>query len=142
MTDTYISLQRFPYDDSAWHVELKASNGLFSGTQDFYTYPKELNAFGVNLCRFPKNIQDEARFEVGDRAGNWAYFILIRVFLFDAVGHAAIEFAVDNHQTSPNRAQTSFFIKTEVAAINNFGQQLQSWVISHDVPLTWFPYTL
>jgi hypothetical protein len=140
MTTALISLERFPYDDLAWHVEISASNGSFSGVQDFYTYPEDLENFGSNLCKFPKNIQDEVRFELGDQTSKWAYFILIRAFLFDSTGHAAIEFSVNNNSIPPNHAQTSFFIHSEVASINNLGQQLKAWIISHDSPMIWLPY--
>lgn len=140
MTSAFISLKRLLYDDSAWHVEISASNGYFSGVQDFYTYPEDLNALGTDFYKFPQSIQDEVRFELGDRTGKWAYFVFVRAFLFDSVGHAAIEFAVDNNATSPNHAQTSFFIRTEVSAINNFGQELRAWVVAHDAPLIWLPH--
>jgi hypothetical protein len=76
--------------------------------------------------------------ELGGKSGKWAHFVLIRAFLFDSVGHAAIEFAVSNNSTPPYSAQTSFFIRSEVASINYLGQQLRAWVISHDSPLIWF----
>ena len=137
MANAFISLKRLPYNDLAWHVEISASNGYFSGVQDFYTYPENLDVLGADFYKFPQSIQDEVRFELGDRTGKWAHFVLVRAFIFDSVGHAAIEFAVDNNATSPNHAQTSFFIRTEVAAINNLGQQLRAWVVAHDAPLIW-----
>ena len=140
MANTFILLKRLLYDDSAWHVEISASNGYFSGVQDFYTYPEDLDALGVGFYKFPQSIQDEVQFELGDRTGKWAHFVLVRAFLFDSVGHAAIEFAVDNNATPPNHAQTSFFIRTEVSAINNLGQQIRSWIVAYDVPLIWLPY--
>jgi hypothetical protein len=140
MTTAFISLERFPYDNSVWHVEIGASNGSFSGKQDFYTYPEDLETLGSDLCKFPKSAQDEVRFELGDRTGKWAYFILIRAFLFDSVGHAAIEFSTGNNSTPPNHSQASFFIRSEVASINHLGQQLRTWIISHDSPLIWLPY--
>jgi hypothetical protein len=140
MSTTFISLKRFPYDSLEWHVEISASNGYFSGVQDFYTHPEDLNTLSSNLSKFPQNIQDEVRFELGERTNKWAYFVLIRAFLYNSVGHAAIQFAVDNNAKSPNNAQTSFFIHTEVNGINNFGQQLRTWVISNDTPLIWLPY--
>jgi hypothetical protein len=141
MASTFLSLERLSYDDSAWYVEISASNGYFSGVQDFYTYPEDLNTLSHGFCKFPRNIQDEVRLELGDRAGNWAYFLLVRAFLFDSVGHAALEFAADNMAPPPAHAQANFFIRTEVAAINYLGQQLRSWVISNDEPLIWLPNT-
>ncbi|MBE9159588.1 hypothetical protein IQ265_22535 [Nodosilinea sp. LEGE 06152] len=141
MANAFISLKRLLYDDLAWRVEISASNGYFSGVQDFYTYPENLDALGADFYKFPQSIQDEVRFELGDRTGKWAYFVLVRAFLFDSVGHAAIEFAVDNNAMSIDHAQTSFFIRTEVAAINNLGQQLRAWVVAPDKPLTWSPHT-
>lgn len=141
MADAFISFQRLPYDDSAWCVRVSASNGSFSGMQDFYTCPEELDALGQHLCKFPQTVEDEARFELGSLTGNSAYFVLIRAFLFDAIGHAAMQFSVSNNAASPYTAQTNFYIRTEVAAINTCGQSLRSWIIDSNRILLWQPYS-
>ena len=140
MDTSFVSFTRFPYDALEWHVQIEASNGGFSGVQDFYTYPQDLEALGLGFCKFPQNVKDEVRFKLGNRTGNWAYFILVRAFLYDSVGHAAIELAISNNAIPPYLAQTNFFICTEVASINNFGKQLIEWSILPKNNLLWIPY--
>lgn len=142
MTHPLISLTRLPYDDSAWHIELCASNGLFMGTQEFYAHKEDLVAFGKQLERFPVNIKDEAMFKQGGLPKNWFYFLLIRAFLFDSLGHAAIETSTSNNSVSPYVAQVRFFIRTEVAAINTLGQLIQEWTADTGTPLMWVPVFL
>ena len=138
MSDSpFISLERFPYDAPEWHIQIGASNGYFSGFQDFYTYSQDLEVLGTKLCQFPQNLQDEVVLEVGERSAKCSCFVLVRAFLYDSVGHAAIEFAVDNNRKLLNHAQTNFFIRTEVAAINKLGQQLLSWLVSNDSQFLW-----
>jgi hypothetical protein len=142
MLTKFISLKRLSYDDSAWRVEISASNGCFSGQQEFYIYSENLDTLSSRFCQFPQNVEEEARFELGERTVKWAYYVLIRAFLYNLVGHSAIEVTFDNNAESPNHAQAHFFIHCEVSAINKLGKQLQAWVISPDIPLIWSPDTV
>ena len=137
MDEPVITSMRRPYDDSAWRVVIRASDGEFAGGLEFYTAPQELSEFGRRLAAFPIGPGDEARLELGARDGDWAYYLLLRAFLVDLAGHAALEFAADNREASPNRAEASFFNSCEVAAINRLGRQLQSWLDRSDKPLSW-----
>lgn len=139
LDSAFVSLERLPYDGSEWHIKMSASNGYFSGVQNFYTYSEDLEILGTKFCRFGQNLQDEVLLRLGERSDKYAFFLLVRAFLSDSVGHAAIEFAVDNNQNSPNHAQARFFIHTEVAAINNLGQQIRAWVVSSNSLLLWLP---
>ena len=141
MTTEYMSFERFLCDEAYWHVQVSASNGCFAGTQDFYVEPETLRKLGADFCEFPTSIKNEVCFQLGDRIGNWAHFVLVRAFLFDSVGHSAIEFSVDNNSTPPHSAQATFFIYAEVASINRLGQQLQEWGIAPVEPLIWLPQT-
>jgi hypothetical protein len=134
-----ISFTRLPYDDSAWHVEVRASSGTYSAAQEFYVYPADLAAFSQRLIAFPRDIRDEVRYELGSRTENWAYYLLLRAFVYDSVGHAALEFAADNRCSIPGHAQASFFIPCEAAALNRLGEQLHAWTRHSDEPLNWKP---
>lgn len=134
-----VTFTRLPYDDSAWHVEVCASNGTYSAAQDFYVYPADLADFGLRLVTFPSDIRDEVRYELGSRTEDWAYYLLMRAFLYDSVGHAALDFAVDNRRIIPGNAQASFSITCEVAALNRLGEQLQAWTFHSEEPLNWNP---
>lgn len=134
-----ITLTRLPYDDSAWHVEVCASGGTYSAAQEFYVYPTDLAEFGQRLTAFPQRIGDEVRYEIGGRTENWAHYLLLRAFIYDSVGHAALEFAADNRCGVPGHAQARFFFCCEVAALNRLGKQLQAWTLDSDEPLNWNP---
>ena len=89
MDEPIITLMRLPYDDSAWRVVIRASDGEFAGILEFCTDPWELSEFGRRLAAFPIGPGDQARFELGSRDGNWAYYLLLRAFLVDRAGHGA-----------------------------------------------------
>jgi hypothetical protein len=137
MGKSAICLTRMPYDDSAWCIVIRASSGEFAGSLEFYTNPEVLREFADRLAKFPSGPGDEARFALGSRDGNWAYYLLLRAFLMDRAGHAALEFAVDNRGAPPDHADASFFIPCDVEAIKGLGRQLRSWLDRSDESLTW-----
>src|ERR1700730_18240057 len=136
-----ISLRRWKFDDPAWHIQLTASNGAFQAQQEFYAWPEELGKFGNQLTSFPRelNPDTEVRFEHGSREGNWAYFILLRAFIANSVGAAAIEVNICNRGTVLHHAEANFFISCEVASINHFGNEICAWIANSDCVLAWKP---
>ena len=132
-----ISLTRLPYDDSAWRIVVQACNGAFAGELEFYTDAEDLGEFAGQLASFPSGPDVEARFVLGSRDGNWAYYLLLRAFLMDRAGHAALEFAADNRAAPPSHAQASFFIPCEVEAIKRLGRQIITWLDASDESLSW-----
>src|SRR5262249_25973290 len=100
MEEPAISLVRWPYDDSAWRGLLRSSNAVFAGALEFYTDTEELAEFGRRLAAFPSGPDDEVRFSLGSREGDWAYYLLLRAFLVDRAGQAALEFAADNRRAN------------------------------------------
>lgn len=134
-----VSFIRLPYDDPAWRVVIRASNGQFAGEQEFYADTTELDEFARRLAAFPIGPDDDARLVQGSGDGNWGYYLLVRAFLIDRAGHAALEFAFDNGQPSPDHARVNFFMRGEVEAINRLGWWLGAWLRDSDEPLTWPP---
>jgi hypothetical protein len=130
-------LARLPYDDMDWHVDLRATNGDFTARQDFYLNPQTLAEFAVGLGSFPKALGDEVRFEIGAPTGNWVCHVLMRAYLYDAAGHSALEFVINNRGAPPVRRQSSFHIVCEAAAINRLGAELQSWLTKTTTPFIW-----
>jgi len=137
MDESTISLTRLPYDDSAWWIYIRASNGEFAGALEFYTDAERLGEFAGQLAVFPNGAGDEARFELGSRDGTWAYYLLLRAFLMDRAGHPALEFAANKLASPPHHAQASFFIPCEVEAIKRLGRQIRTWLDSTDESLSW-----
>ncbi len=137
MNEPGITLVRLPEEDSICRAIIRACNGRFAGTLEFYTDAEQLREFGIRLCAFPSGPGDEARYVIGSRDENWALYMLLRAFLLDRAGHVALEFAVDNLEPSPWHAQANFFIPCEVAALNRLGHQLQAWLLRSDETLCW-----
>ena len=137
MNESGISLLRYPYDDDSWHLQLSGSDAGFGGTQEFYAHPDELVAFATKLTEFPRSIRDEARFERGAPPGRYADYVLLRAYLYDSVGHAALEFAVHSTVGLPAGGRAHFHIGCDVAALNRLGEQLHHWIHATDEPLIW-----
>lgn len=117
----------FDVDDSSAHMELRASNGQLSTTQDFYCYPDDVRSFGEQLVDFPRDLSHEARWEIGSSDSEWAYHIWLRAYVHDSVGHTALEIHVDNHAVAPYRHLSDFSIVCEAAALNRLGRMLVAW---------------
>jgi hypothetical protein len=139
MAPPHLTLKWHPYEELIWEIYLEASNGSFSATQRFYEDPESLASFAKELSSFPTQPSREVRFELGSLQENWAYYILLRAYLYDRVGHAAIEIAVDNREAADRAARASFHIRCEVAAINRLGKALQNWVANPSEGLVWTP---
>ena len=132
-----ISLSRLPYDDSAWHVLLQTNNGEFSSALAFYVDKGTFKSFAKQLAEFPVGKEEEVRFEIGSRDGNWAYYLLLRAITYDRSGHIAIQVEVDNRQEGHRHSQASFFISCEAASVNQLGRRISAWLEKSDEPLVW-----
>ena len=135
----HIRLEWRPYEEFIWDISLAATNGSFSGAQVFYADPQDLARFGRELASFPSQAYRETRFELGSPEGNWAYFVLIRAYLYNPVGHAAIEISIDNREPDERAAKTTFQILCEVAGLNRLGDGLLQWVTNPREPFIWSP---
>ena len=139
MDETQISLVRLPYDDTAWRIQLQASNGEFAGMLKFYIDGTDLIEFARRLCVFPSTLQDEACFRLGDRGESWAYYLSLRAFVFDRSGHTALEIEIDNREVGHQRGRAAFAIRCEVASLNELGRKLVAWIDRPDEMLVWRP---
>ena len=142
MIETGLSLESYPYEPDEWHVSFRARNEDVAGALDVYLHPEDVREWGEHLVDFGTSIEDEATFELGSREGNGAYYLLVRAFIYDSAGHAAIEFDADNLRTPPYGTQAHFFIPCEVASINRLGRQVRSWSKDGGEPLVWTPHAV
>jgi hypothetical protein len=125
--------------DGLFFFEFSASNGLFSATQDFWEHPDAFEEFARVLSEFPTADENSAILEIGAMEENAAYYLRVRAYRFDAVGHAALEVVVDNHLKSEELAKANFQIPCEIAAINRLGNALRKWSADPTVPMIWKP---
>ena len=139
MSEARVIFRDFPYEPEL-HIELRATNGEFSATQGFYCHAEDLVEFGDSLCSFPRDVNHEVRFELGDPDPKWAYHIVVRAYAYDSVGHSAVEIFVQNRFEPPHGAEASFSIVCDPAAINRLGESLKSWARNRDRPLAWVPF--
>ena len=123
--------------DGLFFFEFSASNGLFSAAQGFWEYPNSFEGFGRMLSEFPTADKNAATFEIGSMEENAAYYLRIRAYTFDAVGHAALEVVVDNHRKNEKLAKANFQVPCEIAAINRLGKALQQWSADPTGTMIW-----
>lgn len=139
MKTALLTLRDLRYGAPELHIEMHASNGSTSGTQDFYCYVEDLEEFARELSSFPSSITSEATLEAGKRDRGWAHFVRVRAFVYDRVGHSALEIDLASHADEPHGAAAHFFILCEPASLNRLGKNLLDWCGNRDVTLVWEP---
>ena len=119
-------------DDDPPHVQLFISHGDFAAGQDSYIYDEEFLEFGVGLQSFPQDLAHEVSFESGSPDPKYHCYIRLRAFVYDGVGHSALESRVENHLDEPYSATAHFYILCEAATLNHLGRLLESWISSKE----------
>jgi hypothetical protein len=127
-SESSIELVRWPYEDEAWHVEIRATDGQYCAEQEFYTYPSDLVQLASRLRAFPAHRGAEVIFEAGSKDPKWAHWVFLRAFLVDAAGHAAMTVDVGNNGDEFRTRAARFTIECDVASLNRLGEQLGQWV--------------
>jgi hypothetical protein len=115
-------------DDDSWQLDLRASNGRVSVAEEFYAGREHFEPFAASLQRFGTRSTDEAIFQIGKDTPEWAHYIRLRAFIYSGAGAAALEVTAKSGSTAPYNRACEFFIRTEVAAINRLGTELERWV--------------
>jgi hypothetical protein len=113
-----------------WLVEIRvrASNDRYAGETSIYQSPSGLKDLGETLAGFPKQVNDERKFELGsseDTAkGNG---IRLHFRCIDAAGHIGVDVTLYAHPFFLNQREfASFFIPLEPAAIDDFVRELRN----------------
>ena len=114
------------------HVELFISSGGFAAHQDSYIDDQEWLEFGVALQSFPKNMEHEVAFEHGAPGGKYHCYILLRAFVYDGVGHSAIEVKISQQSPPPYGTSAHFYVSCEAATLNRLGKSLELWTRSKE----------
>ena len=130
MRRPWIEFRKWPYEPDTLHFEIAASDGTFSGAQDFYLGTTDIEKLADRLRGFPRDTNDEAVLDIGERDERWAYWVRLRFWLYDAVGHAALTIDLTNNRKQQHDRSVRFTIQTEVASFNRLGEALASWLSS------------
>lgn len=96
----------------------------------FYCYPETIEAFGRTLGEFPRSSIDEVVFENGSTAPNSHSWLALRAFVFDGVGHSALEVECQRNGTRLLSTRSRFAVELEPATINRLGSELAVWASS------------
>jgi len=95
-------------DYDAPHVEVSVSGGGFSARQDSYIEDEEWLEFGTALRSFPRSLEHEVTFEHGAPEGEYYCYILLRAFVYDGVGHSALEVKISSRSEPRIRRLRTF----------------------------------
>ena len=135
-------IRRYPYEEPYHlHLEFVVSNGSFSGATDIYCGVEELKEVGQALQKFPAKVGDEYRYEYGSEKPEdrfYRYF-LIRAYTTDAVGHCALQFAINQNSDEPNEGMCRFSLWAEAASINRLGVLFEKFAELQHLELRWSP---
>lgn len=132
-----ISLLAIDEGDDTIQFQIELTNGVNSTSIDFYGYADEFQNFANELCSFPKSIDTEIKYELGEQGQKWAYYILLRVFCYENNGHTAIQIKIDNNRIEPHKSNSEFYILTVPASINKLGQKLKNWNPKTEKEIEW-----
>ena len=128
-----IRIRKLGEDDyDAPHVELCISDDGFAARQDSYIDDEEWVEVGGALQSFPKNVEHEVAFENGAPEGKYYCYILLRAFVYDGVGHSALEVKISNPSPPPYGASAHFYVSCEAATLNRLGKSLELWARSKE----------
>jgi len=135
-----IRIERFPYEEPH-HLNLKitAANDDFVGKLEYYCNADDLKEIGTKLKGFPRTVPDEYVYEIGSEKpeDRFAFFLKIRVFTVDGLGHCAIAVAFNNNQSDQNSASSRFAMKADPQAVNRLGDLFMTFSELKSTELVW-----
>jgi len=123
----FIKLTVIEDDNGELKFRIDSSNNRCMTTLDFYGNNDDFKEFPSKLIDFPKSKEDIVTFELGEDNRKWAYYMIIKAFCYDDLGHSAIKIIVDNFGDTSTGYRTEFSIITEPSSLNRLGQQLFAW---------------
>ncbi len=113
-------------------VELFASNGRQSTTQDFYTYPQNIDEFGRKLSEFfPKLGKGEVIFEYGAEGERVYSFVYVKAF-YISLHSIGMLIRTNNNQDGHESAASRFCIEAPLSRVNALGLQISKWAAAPD----------
>lgn len=132
-----IGLRRLWVDDDGMiQVELVASNGRQSTTQDFYTYPQDIESFGRSLSEFfPKLGKGEVTFEYGAEGERVYSFVSLKAF-YISLHSIGILIRTNNNREGHESAASRFCIEAPLSTVNALGLQISKWAAAPNTALS------
>jgi len=138
MIKEYLKIETLYVEDDEVKFKISGSNGIASSSIEVYGYIDSFKDFGVRLEKFPFSEKEEEIFKIGDKSEDWAYFLLIKVFLYEPSGATALEVRMNNKEKIPRGSDTLYYLTSIPANINRFGKSLANWNPKDKKEFTWF----
>jgi hypothetical protein len=138
--DRWIEFVRWPYEDEAWHVTVRAADEQYRAEQEFYVFPADLLEFAHRLRVFPQTA-DVVSLDVGSKESGWAHWVFIRAFTIDVTGHGALGFDLGSAGDPLRTRSAAFVISCDVASLNRLGVALALWVENSATPIREYLYS-
>ncbi len=128
MTDnskSYLDLKVIWKDNDMFELEIKASNGRYSGTTNVYDTSKSLANFANSLQGYPKD-NNELFYQAG-KTNSYAFFSM-KFYPLDTFGHVGVLINLEENVATEYRPEEkdniSLEIKVEPASIDRFQKDL------------------
>jgi hypothetical protein len=105
----------------------------------FYAGTQVLVEWGDAMDAFPAHKDSVYLWEYGSERpeDRWAYYLRLRLFTTDSVGHCAIQLRLNNNRELPDREIAEFCIRVEASQINRLGALSRKFSDLDDEVLYW-----
>lgn len=131
-----ISITNIWEEDDMIEFSVRVSNGETSCKLVFYGDDDIFLKFANELTNFPKNTNHSVKYETGNWENSGHYFLL-EVFCTAPNGKSAMKVIAKSFYQIPNAFESQFYIESEPANFNAFGNILKSWNPRIDKNLEW-----
>lgn len=126
-----IKIKRVWSDENNIELEFSASSVNIFSQLNFYIDKNRILELKEKLIEFPFGNSKIVEWTEGALDENSYTYFYFKAFIIDKVGHASIEIKMDNKLKEPYTLKSHFYIPTEVASINEFGEKLDK-LLSND----------
>ena len=113
--------------DDLIHFHIYVDNGICSVGIEVYGYDDVFEKFAEELTDFPKNINDEVKFELGEKDEKWAFYFMIKAYCYLNSGQSALKIDAWNNGDNQTEYDVNFALKAEPASLNRLGVSLKNW---------------
>jgi hypothetical protein len=122
------------------HLNLAVCNGRSLAQIEYYATAESLIELADRLEVFPRHTMDVFLFELGSERpeDRCMYYLRLRAFLKDALGHSAIHIRFNNNRALPELEIAEFCLDAEPSQINRFGQLCRRFANLRHAVLHWW----
>jgi hypothetical protein len=123
-----IKIDTISYDDE-YDIQIRIcfENDLCSSSLEIYGQTGIFQKFAQKLVDFPFGDSKEITFEYGEDDDKWAYYLKIKLTVYDASGRILMNTIVKRKGDESTYYRCEIPIMTEVATVNELGRQLLLW---------------